>query len=78
MQNAGLILTGASVSTGIASGILLASNLIVWAILAAWVGSALAFIAFGLIAWALKPRSNAPEAQKSEQPVAETSLPEAS
>ncbi len=78
MQNAGLILTGASVSTGIASGILLASNLIVWAILAAWVGSALAFIAFGLIAWALKPRSNTPEAQKSEQPVAETSLPEAS
>ncbi len=57
MKNLGLIFGGASLSTGIAASVLFGLNMIVWGALAAWLGSAMGFIGFGLILLALHPRA---------------------
>jgi len=62
MKKVVLVLAGASLSSGVAAGVLLTLNLLIWAILTAWIGSAIAFIGFGLIAWALQPKKQPSEA----------------
>lgn len=56
MKQTSLVLLGLSVSSGIGAGLLLAANLIVWAVLTLWIGSILAFFGFALIVWALRPK----------------------
>ena len=55
MKQTSLVLMGLSISSGIGGAILLAANLLIWAVLTFWVGSMLAFAGFLLIAWALRP-----------------------
>lgn len=71
MKQTSLVLMGLSVSSGIGASLLLAANLIVWAVLTLWIGSILAFIGFGLIAWALRPTRDE-AAERAEEPAAET------
>ena len=59
MRQLSLLLMGLSVSSGIGAWVLLTLNMVVYAILTFWVGSALAFIGFGLIMWALRPKKSA-------------------
>jgi len=56
MMKFGLVLAGFSVSSGLSAGVLVSANLLIWAVLTAWIGSAAAFIGFGLIAYALQPK----------------------
>ena len=58
MRQLSLLLMGLSVSSGIGAWVLLTLNMVVYAILTFWVGSALAFIGFGLIMWALRPKKS--------------------
>ncbi|MFK7943152.1 MAG: hypothetical protein AB8B85_09600 [Paracoccaceae bacterium] len=55
MKSTSMVLMGLSISSGIGGTLLLAANLIVWAVLTFWVGSMLAFGGFLLIAWAVRP-----------------------
>lgn len=56
MKQASLVLMGLSISSGIGGALLLAANLVIYAILTFWIGSVLAFIGFALVIWALRPR----------------------
>lgn len=56
MEKAGLIMGGLAVSSGIGAFALVMSNLIVWAVVTAWVGSMFAFIGFAMIVVALSVR----------------------
>lgn len=55
MKNTSLVLMGLSLSSGVGGVLLLAANLMIWAVLTFWVGSMLAFAGFALIIWALRP-----------------------
>lgn len=68
MKSASFVLMGLSVSSGVGAIVLLAANMIVWAILTLWVGSALAFVGFGLILWALRPKSSDQDAEVTIEP----------
>ncbi|MEM8790750.1 MAG: hypothetical protein AAGE80_03965 [Pseudomonadota bacterium] len=58
MTNTGLILGGIAVSSGIGAVVLVMSNLILWAAIAAWVGSMFAFGGFFMIVVALAVRND--------------------
>ncbi|MEM7239979.1 MAG: hypothetical protein AAF501_19425 [Pseudomonadota bacterium] len=72
MQNAGLIMSGLAVSSGVGALMLLLSNLIVWAVVTAWIGSMFAFVGFSLIVIALTVRT------ASEDPELEVEMVRAS
>lgn len=74
MEKAGMILGGFALSSGIGATVLVMSNLIVWAVITAWVGSVMAFFGFSLIVFALarkqeeeKATRNAPRVQSSPE-----------
>lgn len=74
MQKAGLILGGVALSSGIGATWLVMSNLILWAIITAWVGSLMAFLGFGLIVVAISTKQEdgpapAPVSVVKPQPV---------
>lgn len=56
MKQASLVLMGLSISSGIGGALLLAANLVIYAILTFWMGSILAFCGFVLVVWALRPK----------------------
>ena len=56
MKTTSFVLMGLSVTSGIGAWILLTLNMLVWAILTFWVGSILAFVGFGLVMFALRPK----------------------
>lgn len=68
VKNVGLVVSGMSVSSGIAAVLLLLSNLVVWAVIAASLGSLLAFVGFGLIVWALSVRTETSAADAPAAP----------
>lgn len=74
MEKAGLIVSGFALSSGVGATILLASNLILWAIITAWVGSLLAFTGFALIILALAAKQRE-SAEPDETEPAEQSPP---
>ncbi|MEM1298473.1 MAG: hypothetical protein AAGH68_04270 [Pseudomonadota bacterium] len=67
MKNTSLVLMGLSVSSGIGGALLLAANLLVWAVLTFWIGSMLAFAGFLLIVWALRPGRDETAEEDAEQ-----------
>ena len=73
MKQASLVLMGLSISSGIGGALLLAANLVIYAILTFWMGSVLAFAGFVLVVWALRPRRESAEPAEAE-PVEETGL----
>ena len=81
MKQASLVLMGLTISSGIGGALLLAANLLIWAVLTFWVGSMLAFAGFVLIVFALRPSRDealveiaeteaAPETQDAQPAVA--------
>ncbi|MEM9045571.1 MAG: hypothetical protein AAGC81_12835 [Pseudomonadota bacterium] len=73
MTNTGLILGGIAVSSGIGALVLVMSNLILWAAIAAWVGSLFAFAGFFMIVVALAVRSDEEKAEvQAQQPAVQS------
>ena len=58
MKKASFVLMGLSVTSGIGAWILLTLNMLIWAILTLWIGSAIALIGFGLVMFALRPKKH--------------------
>lgn len=56
VKQASMVLMGLTVSSGIGAAVLMALNMLIWATLALWAGSAMAFLGLGLIWFALRPR----------------------
>lgn len=69
MTNSGLILGGIALSSGIGALVLVLSNLILWAAIAAWIGSLFAFAGFFMIVVALAVQTDEEELAPAE-PVA--------
>lgn len=65
MEKAGMILGGFALSSGIGATVLVMSNLIVWAVITAWVGSVMAFFGFSLIVFALARKQEEEKAQRN-------------
>jgi high-affinity Fe2+/Pb2+ permease len=61
VKRACVVLMGLVVSSGVGAVILMGLNMLIWTILTLWVGSALAFIGFFLIMFALRPKRDAEE-----------------
>lgn len=66
VEKAGLVLSGVALSSGIGATFLVMSNLLMWAVIAALIGSVAAFAGFAFIVIALSMKDDGEEARRGQ------------